>query len=110
MIETFAALSDPNRLRIVSLLLEGPQPVGTIAERLRLNQPQASKHLMALKKAHLVEVEARAQQQLYQLDPAGLLAVHDWLEPYRRLWSARFAQMDEVIAQMVREEAHDRKD
>lgn len=110
MIETFAALSDPTRLRIVSLLREGPQAVGAIAERLSLNQPQASKHLIVLKKAHLVDVEARAQQRLYRLDPAGLMAVHEWLVPYRRLWDARFIQMDEIIAQMMREETQDGKD
>lgn len=104
MIETFTALSDPNRLRIVGLLRNGPRPVGQIAERLSLNQPQVSKHLNVLKKARLVEVEARAQQRLYRIDAAGFRSLHDWLEQYRRLWDARFDQMDAVIADMLRNE------
>lgn len=109
MIETFTALSDPSRLRILALLQKGPHPVGTIAECLNLNQPQTSKHLAALKKARLVAVEARAQKRVYRLDLTGLIAMHEWLEPYRRLWEARFAHMDIVIAQMVREEMEDGK-
>ena len=61
---TFAALGEPNRFRIVELLRAGPRPVNEIGDRLRLNQPQVSKHLRVLKAAGLVDVEARAQQRL----------------------------------------------
>ncbi len=102
--DAFVALADPNRLRIVGLLREGPKPVGMIAESLSLNQPQVSKHLNALKKARLVDVEARAQQRLYRIDATGFRSLHDWLEPYRKLWDARFDQMDSVIAELIQTE------
>ena len=60
MIETFTALAEPSRLRIVELLKDGPRPVGEIGTRLRLSQPQVSKHLRVLKAARLVDVEPRA--------------------------------------------------
>jgi len=102
MIETFTALSEPNRLRIVELLRDGPQPVGAIADTLGLNQPQVSKHLNTLKKAHLVEVEARAQQRLYRLDAQGLQLIDQWLDRYRRIWTDRLDQLDDVIAGITR--------
>lgn len=101
MIETFTALSEPNRLRIVDLLRNGPQPVGAIAETLGLNQPQVSKHLNTLKKARLVEVEPRAQQRLYRLDIQGLQRIDHWLERYRGIWTDRLDQLDDVIAEMT---------
>ncbi len=67
MFETFAALAEPNRFRIVELLRTGPRAVNDIGERLHLNQPQVSKHLRVLKEAGLVDVQARAQQRLYEL-------------------------------------------
>ena len=48
------ALAEPNRLRIVELLLERPHAVLDIAERLGLQQPQVSKHLKVLVDAGLV--------------------------------------------------------
>lgn len=102
MIETFTALSEPNRLRIVELLRDGPQAVGAIAESLDLNQPQVSKHLNTLKKARLVEVEAKAQQRLYRLDAQGLKLIDRWLDRYRRIWTDRLDQLDDVIADMTR--------
>ena len=45
----FMALAEQNRYRIVELLRAGPLPVNDISARLRLNQPQVSKHLKVLK-------------------------------------------------------------
>jgi DNA-binding transcriptional ArsR family regulator len=101
----FAALAEPNRFRIVELLRTGPRPVNDIADRLRLNQPQVSKHLRVLKEAGLVGVEARAQQRLYQLEPKPLRELHEWIERYRRIWDERFDAMDELVAELQRREA-----
>ncbi len=92
-----AALADPNRFRIVELLLAGPRPVSDIATQLGLNQPQVSKHLKVLKATGWLDVEPQAQQRLYQLQPAPLRELAAWLERYRALWDARFAAMDDLL-------------
>jgi DNA-binding transcriptional ArsR family regulator len=110
VIETFAALGEPNRFRIVELLRSGPRPVNDIGERLELNQPQVSKHLRVLKEAGLVDVQARAQQRLYELRAQPLRQLHDWLERYRQVWDARFADLDELIEELKKKEkSHDRR-
>jgi DNA-binding transcriptional ArsR family regulator len=95
--ETFSALAEPSRLRIVELLRDGPRSVTGIGEALRLNQPQVSKHLRVLRAARLVDVEPRAQQRLYALRPEPLRELAVWLERYRRVWDERLDQLDEVI-------------
>jgi DNA-binding transcriptional ArsR family regulator len=104
VIETFAALGEPNRFRIVELLRSGPRPVNDIGERLALNQPQVSKHLRVLKEAGLVDVQARAQQRLYELRAQPLRQIQGWLERYRQLWEARFEEMDPVIEELKKKE------
>ena len=100
MIETFAALSEPNRFRIVELLHAGPLSVGAIGDSLRLNQPQVSKHLKVLKEARLVEVKPLAQQRVYELRPEPMREMKDWLERYRDLWEERFDQLDQLIEEL----------
>jgi DNA-binding transcriptional ArsR family regulator len=100
MLTTFTALAEPNRLRMVELLLGGAQSVGTIGERLGLMQPQVSKHLRVLKDAGLVDVEPRGQQRLYALKPAPLRELDAWLAPYRRFWSARLDALEARLAQV----------
>lgn len=100
MVETFAALAEPSRFRIVELLRSGPRTVGEIGGRLDLAQPQVSKHLRVLKEAGLVDVEARAQQRIYELRAKPLRQLHDWLERYRKVWDARFEALDELLEEL----------
>ena len=110
MIDTFAALAEPSRFRIVELLRAGPRPVNHIGARLRMPQPQVSKHLRVLKDAGLVQVEARAQQRLYRLRAEPLREMGEWLERYRRLLEARFEELDEIVGELKsKEESHARK-
>src|SRR5438445_11628182 len=90
MIETLRALAEPNRLHIVELLLDGPRPVGDLVHRLRLRQPQVSKHLRVLSAAGLVAMRVDAQRRIYALRPAPLQELEVWLERYRRLWEENF--------------------
>jgi DNA-binding transcriptional ArsR family regulator len=109
MIETFAALAEPNRYRIVELLRSGPRPVNYIGERLKLNQPQVSKHLRVLKEVGLVDVQPRAQQRVYELRAERLRQLSEWLERYREIWGARFEEMDKLIDELkAKEKSHGR--
>jgi DNA-binding transcriptional ArsR family regulator len=109
LLETFAALAEPNRYRIVELLRSGPRAVNDIGDRLQLNQPQVSKHLRVLKEAGLVDVQPRAQQRLYELRPQSLRKMHGWLERYRRVWDEQFEQLDELVEELKQRERSDER-
>jgi uncharacterized protein YndB with AHSA1/START domain/DNA-binding transcriptional ArsR family regulator len=74
-----AALAEPNRLRIVELLGEAPRPVGEIATRLNLRQPQVTKHLQTLERAGLVEVHPLGRRRICGLRRERLRELRDWL-------------------------------
>lgn len=80
-------LAEPIRRRILDLLLERPRPVGELVEQLGLSQPGTSKHLRVLREAGLVQVRQDAQRRWYELRPAPLTEIDQWLQPYRRLWA-----------------------
>jgi len=108
MVETLAALSEPTRYRIVELLRDGPRAVHEIEGRLRLTQPQASKHLRVLREVGLVDVKPMAQERLYALKAEPMKALHAWTESYRVLWDARFSELDKLVEELKRKEkAHD---
>ena len=83
------ALAEPNRLRIVDLLLERPHAVLEIAERLDLQQPQVSKHLRVLVDAGLVGTFPVAQQRYHGLRPERLRELADWVGGFSVLWDTR---------------------
>ncbi|WP_028562413.1 ArsR/SmtB family transcription factor [Paenibacillus pinihumi] len=99
-VTTFSALAEPNRLDIVHLLREGPLPVGEIAGRLELNQPQTSKHLRVLSDAGLVEVQAAANKRIYSLRAEPLEEMNTWLDSFRSMWEDRYDQLDAYLQQL----------
>jgi DNA-binding transcriptional ArsR family regulator len=85
----FAALGEPSRLRIVEALRDGPMSVGAIVERLRIGQPQASKHLRVLGEAGIVGVEVRHRYRIYRLRSEPFEAVTGWVDSFEQLWDTR---------------------
>jgi len=96
----FAALAEPSRMRIVSLLRSGSLSVGEIAERLQIRQPQASKHLKVLQQAGIVEVEADANRRHYRLRAEPFEELEIWAKGYRELWNERFDRLDDYLKRM----------
>lgn len=87
--DTFEALADPTRRRILEMLGEGELAAGDIARRFDMTPPAVSQHLKILRTAALVRVRNDAQRRMYALEPRGLAEVDAWLTRYRRLWSQR---------------------
>jgi DNA-binding transcriptional ArsR family regulator len=97
----FDVVAEPNRRRILDLLLERERPVGEVVESLGLSQPAVSKHLRILREAGLVEVRGDAQRRLYSVRPQPLRAIDEWLSPYRRMWEARLDDLERYLATMT---------
>ena len=100
MPETFEALAEPNRRRILDLLREEERPVNDLVRRLAVSQPSVSKHLRVLREAGLVEVRVDAQRRLYRVRPEALREVGEWLEPYRLLWESRLDDLERHLDEM----------
>jgi len=63
------ALADPERLRIVAKLLEGPKHVGTLAEELKDSVVKVSHHLGVLRHSGLVLATKQGRFVEYSLHP-----------------------------------------
>ena len=66
-----AALADPARWRLVTLLAERPRSVGVLAQLAGARQPQTTKHLQTLERAGLVTSERTGQRRIYVLRSDG---------------------------------------
>ncbi len=82
-------LAEPRRRAVLDLLRQRPHDVGELVEALGVSQPTASKHLRVLREVGLVRVTGMAQRRVYSIDPEPLIALDEWLAPYRALWNDR---------------------
>ena len=66
----FRALAEPQRLRILQVLEEGPRTVGEVVAELNGNQPNISRHLQALHYAGLLRRRRERNSVYYSIaDP-----------------------------------------
>lgn len=75
MNETFKALSDSNRRRILEILAEGDLTAGEIADHFEMTKPSISNHLNILKNANLVICERKGQNMIYSLNTTAFQEV-----------------------------------
>ncbi|RKP53137.1 ArsR family transcriptional regulator [Cohnella endophytica] len=101
---TLSALAEPNRMDIVELLRDGPLTVGEIADRLRLRQPQASKHLKVLSDNGILEVRAEANRRIYKLRPEPFQALDSWVKSFRRVMEDRFDNLEDYLRELQNKE------
>ena len=88
------ALGDPTRLAIFERIAARPRAVRELADELPVSRPAVSQHLKVLKGAGLVVDRADGARRIYQVDPAGLRAVRQWLDGF---WDEALARFKEVV-------------
>ena len=86
---TFEALADPSRRRVVETLRRGEQPVNDIVAALHIHQSGVSRHLRILLEAGFVKVRPEGQSRLYSLRPEPFREMDEWLGGFRALWEGR---------------------
>lgn len=73
--QTFKALSDPTRIRILHLLFDGEHSVNDIAEKLSLLQSTVSHQLRFLKNLRLVKFRREGTSLFYSCDDEHVMDI-----------------------------------
>jgi ArsR family transcriptional regulator len=76
---TFQALSDPTRLKILTLLGGGSMNVSAMVERLDCTQPAVSRHLKVLREAGLIVDARRGKWIEYSSNPRAVAEAAEYL-------------------------------
>ena len=97
--DTFGALVEPNRRKLLDAVRRGPCTVNMLVEVAGLSQPAVSKHLRCLREANLVVVRPDGQKRWYELNPQPLTQIEEFLEPYRVYLSGRLDALETHLDQ-----------
>ncbi|MFV8749685.1 ArsR/SmtB family transcription factor [Nannocystaceae bacterium ST9] len=101
---SFAALSDATRRGVLAQLGRADASITELAEKFHMTLTGMKKHVGVLERAGLVATQKVGRVRTCKLGPSRLSAETEWIEGYRQLWSARFDELDEVIAELKRKE------
>lgn len=78
----FAALADPTRRQILSMLLEDDMAVTDVAEPFEMSLAAISKHLVILANAGLISQEKRGRVKWCKLEPDALREASVWMQGF----------------------------
>ncbi len=78
----FAALADPTRRAILTMLLEDDMAVTDVAEPFEMSLAAISKHLTILTRAGLVSQEKRGRVKWCKLEPGALKDASVWMQGF----------------------------
>lgn len=76
--DSFKALSDPTRRKILQMLREKDMTAGEIAEQFNISKPSISHHLSILKQADLVLDTRQGQNIIYSLNTSVFDELIGW--------------------------------
>ena len=92
------ALAEPHRRQIVELLVsQGRMNATEISRRFEITPAAVSQHLKVLRNAQVLIMNRKAQQRLYQINPAAFEELEQWSRQLKETWTARFEQLDSVL-------------
>ena len=98
IMDMFTALAEPTRRNILEMLANsGEMSASEIVSKFSVSPPAISQHLKVLRDADLVEVEKRAQQRIYTINPSKLHELEDWIRKLTVVMEERYNRLDALL-------------
>ena len=98
--DTFSALADPTRRRILEDLAGGDRCVTDLARPYAMSLPAVSKHLRVLERAGLIRRRRCGRLHSLKLEAEPMKQAAEWIEEYRRFWEASLDRLDDYLKQL----------
>jgi DNA-binding transcriptional ArsR family regulator len=96
--DIFQAIADPTRRAIIGLIALQAMTPNAIAENFHTTRQAVSKHLRILTECEMVKQEQQGREIYYSLEIEKMKEIDIWLAQYRKIWEARFQQLDHVLS------------
>lgn len=93
----FGAISHPARRQMLDLLTSADRSVHALAGHFEMTRPAVSQHLRVLLDAGLVTEQRHGRERHYQLVPARLAPVRDWIAHYERFWDHHLQRLQKHL-------------
>ncbi|AXC49881.1 ArsR family transcriptional regulator [Paracoccus suum] len=101
----FAALADPTRRAILSMLLEDDMAVSDVAAPFAVSLAAISKHLAVLAAAGLIAQERRGRITWCKLEPEAMRAASVWMRGFGQIDPLDLDDFERFLACQLAEDA-----
>lgn len=98
--DVFQGIADPTRREILNLIAYKSLNVNSVAENFDVSRTAIYKHLKILAECGLVNIKQQGRERYCEARLERLSEVSDWVEQYRKIWTARFDSLEDYLKKL----------
>jgi DNA-binding transcriptional ArsR family regulator len=98
--DTFQAIADPTRREILGMIAYKSLNVNSVAENFEVSRTAIYKHIKILTQCGLVVMKQEGRERYCEARLEKLNEVSDWVEQYRKVWTARLDNLENYLAEL----------
>lgn len=81
-------------------LMSESRNVNALADKFDMSRQAVSLHIKYLQECGMITVKKEGRERHCQLEVQKLTEVADWLEPFRKMWTGKFNQLDNLLNEL----------
>ena len=101
--DIYQAIADPTRRAIITLIALQAMTPNAIADNFNTTRQAISKHLRVLTECELVKQQQQGREIYYSLEIEKMKEIDKWLNHFRKIWEAKFDQLDKVLSELKKQ-------
>jgi DNA-binding transcriptional ArsR family regulator len=98
--DVFNAIADPTRRSILMSLTNESQNVNALADKFDMTRQAVSLHIKYLQECGVITIKKEGRERHCNLEVQKLTEIADWLEPFRKMWTGKFNQLDTLLDEL----------
>ena len=98
--DVFNAIADPTRRSILMSLTDESQNVNALADKFDMTRQAVSLHIKYLQECGVITIKKEGRERHCNLEVQKLTEIADWLEPFRKMWTGKFNQLDTLLDEL----------
>jgi DNA-binding transcriptional ArsR family regulator len=106
--DIFQAIADPTRRAIIALIALHAMTPNALAEHFNTSRQAVSKHIKILTECDLLKQEQQGREIYYSLKIEKMKEIDKWLNQFRKIWEARYNQLNNLLSTMKNKKNDDR--
>jgi DNA-binding transcriptional ArsR family regulator len=95
--DVFQAIADPTRRAIINMIAEKPLNVNAVSGNFDISRAAVYKHVKILTECGLIIIRQQGRERFCEARLGKLSEVSDWVERYRKIWTARLDSLEEYL-------------
>jgi DNA-binding transcriptional ArsR family regulator len=84
--DVFQAIADPQRRKIINLLVRQSFSINELAKNFKISRPAVSKHIKILRECGVIKIRQEGRERFCIANLEKLKTISDWVEKYSIFW------------------------